>query len=86
MRGSLEGIGALLREEDGYIKVVNIIPGSASARQGMLQAEDIILEVAQGDEDPVEITDMRLRDAVRLIRGPKGAEVRLTVKKLTGPK
>ena len=86
MRGSLEGIGALLREEDGYIKVVNIIPGSASARQGMLQAEDIILEVAQGDEDPVEITDMRLRDAVRLIRGPKGAEVRLTVKKIDGTK
>ncbi|MBU0943079.1 MAG: carboxy terminal-processing peptidase [Proteobacteria bacterium] len=86
MRGSLEGIGALLREEDGYIKVVNIIPGSASARQGMLHADDIILEVAQGSEDPVEITDMRLREAVRLIRGPKGAEVRLTVKKIDGTK
>ncbi len=86
MRGSLEGIGALLREEDGYIKVVNIIPGSASARQGRLQAEDIILEVAQGDKDPVEITDMRLREAVRLIRGPKGSVVRLTVKKPDGSK
>lgn len=81
MRGSLEGIGALLREEDGYIKVVRIIPGSASARQGLLQAEDIILRVGQNDEEPVEITDMRLRDAVRLIRGPKGSVVRLTVKK-----
>ncbi len=81
MRGSLEGIGALLREEDGYIKVVRIIPGSASARQGLLQAEDIILRVGQGTDEPVEITDMRLRDAVRLIRGPKGSEVRLTVKK-----
>jgi carboxyl-terminal processing protease len=81
MRGSLEGIGALLREEDGYIKVVRIIPGSASARQGLLQAEDIILQVGQGADEPVEITDMRLRDAVRLIRGPKGSEVRLTVKK-----
>lgn len=81
MRGSLEGIGALLREEDGYIKVVRIIPGSASARQGLLQAEDIILRVGQGSDEPVEITDMRLRDAVRLIRGPKGSEVRLTVKK-----
>ncbi len=86
MRGSLEGIGALLREEDGYIKVVRIIPGSASARQGRLEAEDIILEVAQGADDPVEITDMRLRDAVRLIRGPKGSEVRLTVKKPDGSK
>jgi len=43
MRGSLEGIGALLREEDGYIKVVRIIPGSAAERQGQLQAEDVIL-------------------------------------------
>lgn len=81
MRGSLEGIGALLREEDGYIKVVRIIPGSASARQGLLQAEDVILRVGQGAQEPVEITDMRLREAVRLIRGPKGSEVRLTVKK-----
>lgn len=86
MRGSLEGIGALLREEDGYIKVVRIIPGSASARQGRLQAEDIIQAVAEGEEEPVEITDMRLRDAVRLIRGPKGSEVRLTVRKSDGTK
>lgn len=86
MRGSLEGIGALLREEDGYIKVVRIIPGSASAREGRLQAEDIILAVAEKDEEPVEITDMRLRDAVRLIRGPKGTEVSLTVRKPDGTK
>ncbi len=84
MRGSLEGIGALLREEGGYIKVVRIIPGSASARQGRLLAEDIILQVAEGDEEPVEVTDMRLRDAVRLIRGPIGTEVRLTVRKPDG--
>ncbi len=84
MRGSLEGIGALLREEDGYIKVVRIIPGSASAQQGTLLAEDIILAVAEGDAEPVEVTDMRLREAVRLIRGPKGTEVRLTVKKPDG--
>lgn len=84
MRGSLEGIGALLREEDGYIKVVRIIPGSASAQQGTLLAEDIILAVAEGEAEPVEVTDMRLREAVRLIRGPKGTEVRLTVKKPDG--
>jgi carboxyl-terminal processing protease len=47
MRGSLEGIGALLREEYGLIKVVRIIPGSASAKEGRLQAEDIILAVAE---------------------------------------
>lgn len=86
MRGSLEGIGAVLREEDGFIKVVSIIPGSAAARGGKLQVEDTILEVAQKDGDPVEITDMRLRDAVRLIRGPKGSQVRLTVRKPDGVK
>ncbi len=84
MRGSFEGIGAMLREEDGYIKVVRILAGSASARQGMLQAEDIILQVAEADGEPVEITDMRLNEAVHLIRGPKGTEVRLTVKKPDG--
>lgn len=86
MRGSLEGIGALLREDDGLIKVVRIIPGSASARQGQLEVEDVILQVAEGDDEPVDVTDMRLRDAVRLIRGPKGTEVRLTVRKADGVK
>ena len=86
MRGSLDGIGALLREEGGLIKVVSIIPGSPSAKQGLLQAEDTILQVAEKGADPVEITDMRLTDAVRLIRGPKGTEVRLTVKKPDGTK
>ncbi|MEJ2057692.1 MAG: S41 family peptidase, partial [Desulfofustis sp.] len=84
MRGSLEGIGALLREEYGYIKVVRIIPGSASAKEGRLQAEDIIMAVAEKGEEPVEVTDMRLRDAVRLIRGPKGTDVELTVRKPDG--
>jgi carboxyl-terminal processing protease len=84
MRGSLEGIGALLREDDGFIKIIRIIPGSASAMQGGLKAEDIILEVAQEGEEPVDITDMRLRDAVRLIRGPKGKAVTLTVRKPDG--
>ncbi|MDY0189155.1 MAG: carboxy terminal-processing peptidase [Desulfuromonas sp.] len=84
MRGSLEGIGALLREEDGYIKVVNIIPGGAAEQQGELESEDTILKVAQGDEEPVDITDTRIRDAVELIRGPKNTEVRLHIKKADG--
>jgi carboxyl-terminal processing protease len=84
MRGSLEGIGATLREEDGYIKVVAVIPGSAASRQGQLETEDVILKVAEGAAEPVDITDMRLRDAVGLIRGAKGTEVRLTVRKPAG--
>lgn len=81
MRGSLEGIGATLREEDGYIKVIKVIPGSAADRQGQLHADDIILAVAQGKDEAVDVTDMRLRDAVALIRGKKGTEVRLTLRR-----
>jgi carboxyl-terminal processing protease len=84
MKGSLEGIGASLREKNGFIQVVEIIPGSAAARQGQLQKEDIILRVAQDDEEPVDVTEMRLRDAVKLIRGKKGTEVRLTAQKPNG--
>lgn len=81
MSGQLEGIGAQLQEKDGTIKVSSIVPGSASYRQGELKAGDIILKVAQAEAEPVDITDMRLDDAVQLIRGKKGTEVRLTVKK-----
>ncbi|MDO9188053.1 MAG: carboxy terminal-processing peptidase [Bacteroidia bacterium] len=81
MSGQLEGIGAQLQEKDGTVKVSSIVPGSASYRQGQLKAGDIILKVAQGEAEPVDITDMRLDDAVQLIRGKKGTEVRLTVRK-----
>ncbi|HRS18652.1 MAG TPA: S41 family peptidase, partial [Bacteroidales bacterium] len=82
--GKLEGIGATLSERDGYIKVVEIVPGSPSWKQGELKPEDIILKVAQGDNEPVDIVDMRLDEAVQLIRGPKGTKVVLTVKKIDG--
>ncbi len=81
MSGQLEGIGAQLQEKDGAIKVSSIVPGSASYRQGQLKPGDIILKVAQGEAEPVDIADMRLDDAVQLIRGKKGTEVRLTIKK-----
>ena len=84
MSGKLEGIGAILREDDGYIKVVRVIPGSASWRQGDLGAEDIILKVSQPGEEPISIVESPVRDAVRLIRGPKGSTVNLIVKKPDG--
>ncbi|MBK9451178.1 MAG: carboxy terminal-processing peptidase [Bacteroidetes bacterium] len=84
MSGQLEGIGATLQEKDGYIQVAAIVPGSACYRQGELAEDDIILKVAQGKEEPVDIVDMRVDDAVKYIRGPKGTEVRLTVKKTDG--
>ena len=78
--GKLEGIGAELREENGYIKVVRIVAGSASFLQGDLQPEDLILKVGQGDEEPVDTVGMKVSKIVQLIRGKKGTEVRLTVR------
>ncbi len=86
MKGKLQGIGALLREEGSFIKVERIIPGSASWKGKELEAGDIILAVGQADGEPVDIVDMSIRDAVKLIRGEKGTEVRLTVKKQSGDK
>ena len=82
--GQFEGIGATLQEREGEIKVMNIVPGSASWKQGDLKEGDIIQKVAQADDEPVSIIDMPLDDAVQLIRGKKGSEVRLTVKKVDG--
>ncbi|MCI5119747.1 MAG: PDZ domain-containing protein [Candidatus Electrothrix sp. AUS4] len=84
MSGSLEGIGALLREDDGHIKVVRVIPGSAAEAQGQLQAEDVIMSVSESDGEPVDISSMSIREAVSYIRGPKGTEVRLTVNRADG--
>jgi carboxyl-terminal processing protease len=84
MTGQLEGIGAQLQEKDGFIKVSSIVPGSASYKQGQLKAGDVILKVAQGAAEPVDVVDMKMDDAVQLIRGKKGTEVRLTVKKPDG--
>ncbi|MCX6556514.1 MAG: S41 family peptidase [Candidatus Aminicenantes bacterium] len=84
MSGTLEGIGALLGEADGYIKVFDIIPGSPAWIQGLLKVEDIILKVGQGDDEPVDIVGMNVSDAARLVRGKKGSLVRLTVKKTDG--
>lgn len=84
LTGSLEGIGASLTEKDGYIKVAEIIPGSACWKQGQLQAEDLILKVAQGAGEPLDIVEMPVNEAVKYIRGKKGTEVRLTVKKPDG--
>ncbi|MDG1720395.1 MAG: carboxy terminal-processing peptidase [Bacteroidia bacterium] len=84
MSGRLEGIGAQLQEKDGYIKITNIIPGGPSSLQGELQANDLILKVTQEGEEPVEIIDWRIIDAVKIIRGPKGSKVTLTVRKPDG--
>jgi carboxyl-terminal processing protease len=84
MTGSLEGIGASLREHDHYIEVVELVPGGAAWRQGGLSPNDQILGVQQENKDPVDVVDMRLDDVVKMIRGPKGTTVRLRIQKADG--
>ena len=84
MTGKFEGIGALLSEEEGYVKVARIIPGGPSWRQRELEAGDLIIKVAQAEGEPVDIVGMRVVDAVKLIRGKKESLVKLTVKKPDG--
>jgi carboxyl-terminal processing protease len=84
MSGKMEGIGARLTTKDGYIKIHEIVPGSACWRQGDLKEGDLILKVGQENEEPVDVVGMRIEEAVKLIRGPKGTTVKLTVKKIDG--
>ena len=80
MSQSLEGIGALLREEESYIKIVDVIPGGPAFRGKQLKKEDRIMGVAQGDDSEyVDIVGWFVDDAVKLIKGPKGTIVRLQV-------
>jgi len=80
---SLEGIGAVLRWEDGYTVVNSIVPGGAAARHGKLKADDRIIAVAQGEEAFESVIDMRLNDVVQLIRGKRGTKVGLQILRKT---
>jgi carboxyl-terminal processing protease len=86
MSGKLEGIGARLQKKGDYTKIVAVISGGPAWRQGELEVGDVILKVAQGDKEPLDIVGMRLDDAIEFIKGKKGTEVRLTVKKIDGSK
>ena len=79
MRLSLVGIGAQLLSEDGYAKIMELIPGGPAAKSGRLKPGDRIVAVAQGGAEPVDVVDMKIDKVVQLIRGPKGTPVSLTV-------
>ena len=85
MRGSFFGIGAQLKEEDGKIKIASLVTGGPAWKGGELKENDEILKVAEGAQEPVDVTGYAVTDAVKLIRGAKkGSEVKLTVKKIDG--
>jgi carboxyl-terminal processing protease len=80
MKLSLEGIGAMLQEEDGYTKIKRLVPGGPAHKAGQLKAGDRIVSVGQGTEGKlVDVVGWRLDDVVQLIRGEKGTLVQLSV-------
>ncbi len=85
MSGNYAGIGARLVKKLDRIEVVEVISGGPAWRQNLLEVGDIILKVRQNDQDEAaNIIGMPISDAVKLIKGPKGTNVILTIKKVDG--
>ncbi|GGE99612.1 carboxy terminal-processing peptidase [Flavobacterium limi] len=82
--GKLEGIGARLTKKNDFTQIDELISGGPAWKGKELEAGDLILKVGQGKEEPVDVVGMRLDDVVKKIKGHKGTEVRLTVKKVDG--
>ena len=80
VQNSFVGIGALLEDDDGICTIKEILPGGPAERSRLLQAEDQILGVAQGEEAFDDVVDMQLRYIVRKIKGKKGTSVRLLIR------
>jgi len=84
MSGTFYGIGAQLTQDDNGVKIASIQPGGAAWKSGLLVVNDVIVKIAQGAEEPVDVTGYETTEAVKLIRGDLGTEVRLTVRKPDG--
>jgi carboxyl-terminal processing protease len=84
MSGRFFGIGASLKDDDGTIKIATLLTGSPAWKSGQVNVGDAILKVGQGSQEPVDLTGYTVPDAVKIIRGGKGTEVRLTLKKTDG--
>lgn len=82
--GKFEGIGARLTKRNQEIEIVEVISGGPVWRGKRIEPGDKILKVAQVDETPVDVVGMRLDDVIKLIKGPKGTQVFLTIKKVDG--
>ena len=79
--GKFNGIGARLSKQEGGIKIVDIILGGPLWKDKKIEIGDEIIKVGQANQEPVDVIGMRLEDAIKLIKGPKDTEVRLTVRK-----
>jgi len=79
MRRSLTGIGARLTTEDGYVKVIDILPGGPAERDGRLKPGDRIVAVAQQGQPAEDVIDKPITKVVQKIRGEKGTTILLTI-------
>jgi carboxyl-terminal processing protease len=84
LSGRFSGIGASLQYDEGNIKIASLLTGSPAWKSQQIEVGDIIMKVAQGRDTAVELTGYVVEDAVKLIRGKKGTEVTLTLKKKDG--
>ena len=82
--GKFNGIGARLQKTEGKIKIVDIIVGGPIWNDNLLDVGDFIIGVGQENEELVDITSMKLDDAIKLIKGPADTYVTLRVKKIDG--
>ncbi len=80
MQNEFVGIGAVLTDEDGFCTIKELLPGGPAEASRELEPEDVILKVAQGEEDFVDVVDMKLSKIVELIKGPKDTIVRLEIR------
>jgi carboxyl-terminal processing protease len=84
IKHSVTGIGAVLRSDDGYATIEEVIPGGPADLDKRLQAGDRIISVGQGKDKPVDAMFMKLRHVVAMIRGPKGSTVHLVIQSAGG--
>lgn len=84
MSGKFEGIGARLQKRKDQTKIVEVISGGPVWRDQQIEVGDEIIKVGQSGEMPVDIVGMPLDDAIKLIKGPKGSVVDLTMRKVDG--
>ena len=86
MRLKFEGIGATLREENGFTVVDSLVPGGAADKSGLLKPQDKIIAVGQASGPMKNIVNMELKAVVKKIRGPKNSKVRLTILRKNQPR
>lgn len=84
MSNQFYGIGAQLQQNDNGIKIASLVTGGPAWKSGQIATGDMIVKVGQGKDEPVDVSGYETEDAVKLIRGNKGTEVSLTIKKQDG--